>query len=135
MSTFYGGFDLMFQLFPVIFGLMFLLIAAIFVVALVKGISQWNSNNHSPVLTVDSIIVAKRTEVSRRHRRQGEMDTYSNVTSYYATFQFESGDRMELGMSGNEYGLLAEGDVGKVTFQGTRYLGFQREGMSESSHS
>lgn len=47
-------------------------------------------------------------------------------TSYYATFQVESGDRMELHVSGAEYGMLAEGDTGKLTFQGTRYLGFVR---------
>ena len=45
----------------------------------------------------------------------------------YATFQVESGDRMELSMTGTEYGLLAEGDRGKLTFQGTRYLGFERQ--------
>ena len=48
-------------------------------------------------------------------------------TTYYVTFQVESGDRMELNLSGQEYGLLAEGDRGKLTFQGTRYLGFERE--------
>ena len=30
-------------------------------------------------------------------------------------------------MTGTEYGLLAEGDRGKLTFQGTRYLGFERQ--------
>jgi len=25
-----------------------------------------------------------------------------------------------------EYGLLVENDIGKLTFQGTRYLGFER---------
>ena len=43
------------------------------------------------------------------------------------TFQVDSGDRMEFSVSGQEYGLLAEGDRGKLTFQGTRYLGFERE--------
>ena len=38
----------------------------------------------------------------------------------------ESGDRMELHLSGQEYGLLIEGDRGNLTFQGTRYLGFER---------
>ena len=52
-------------------------------------------------------------------------------TSYYATFQVESGDRMELSVTGTEYGLLAEGDRGKLTFQGTRYLGFERLGNVE----
>ena len=30
-------------------------------------------------------------------------------------------------MSGTEYGLLIEGDKGNLSFQGTRYLGFERE--------
>ena len=33
---------------------------------------------------------------------------------------------MELQLSGTEYGLLAEGDQGELSFQGTRYLGFER---------
>ena len=33
---------------------------------------------------------------------------------------------MELHVSGSEYGMLAEGDRGFLTFQGTRYLGFER---------
>ena len=45
---------------------------------------------------------------------------------YYVTFQVESGDRMELQMSGQDYGMLVEGDRGRLTFQGTRYLDFQR---------
>ena len=46
--------------------------------------------------------------------------------TYYVTFQVESGDRMELTVSGSDYGMLVEGDIGKLSFQGTRYLGFQR---------
>ena len=51
---------------------------------------------------------------------------HSTYTHYYATFEVESGDRMEFELRGSEYGLLAEGDLGKLTFQGTRYLGFER---------
>ena len=50
------------------------------------------------------------------------------ATSYYATFQVESGDRIEFLVSDMEYGMLAEGDRGMLTFQGTRYLNFRREG-------
>ena len=50
----------------------------------------------------------------------------SSSTSYYVTFEVESGDRMELSVSGSEYGMLAEGDTGTLKFQGTRYLGFER---------
>ena len=51
---------------------------------------------------------------------------HSTSTTYYVTFQVESGDRMELHLSGCEFGMLAEGDKGKLSFQGTRYLGFER---------
>lgn len=37
-------------------------------------------------------------------------------------FQIDSGDQMELTVRGSEYGILAEGDVGMLSFQGTRYL-------------
>ena len=120
---FYGGFT---QLFPILFGVIFLIVAVMIVVTLIRGISQWNSNNHSPVLTVEAMVTSKRQEVSHRHSNQNTIDTYTNFTSYYATFQVESGDRMELGVSGTEYGMLAEGDMGRLTFQGTRYLSFER---------
>ena len=48
-------------------------------------------------------------------------------TWYYATFEAESGDRMAFAVSGREYGLLAEGDKGRLTFQGTRFLGFEQQ--------
>ena len=34
--------------------------------------------------------------------------------------------RLLLAVDGSDYGLLVEGDTGKLSFQGTRYLGFQR---------
>ena len=119
----FGGFGM----FRVMFTIVFLLCTGTFVVILVKGISEWNKNNHSPRLTVPATIVAKRTNVSR-HRHNGANGHHHHHTSttYYVTFQVESGDRMELHLSGQEYGLLVEGDKGKLTFQGTRYLGFER---------
>ncbi len=123
MGFFYGGFDF----FSFIFTIMFVLVFGIFIATAVKGISQWNKNNHSPKLTVPATIVAKRTNVSR-HRHNGVNGHHHHTTSttYYVTFQVDSGDRMELRMTGQEYGLLIEGDRGNLTFQGTRYLGFER---------
>ena len=34
--------------------------------------------------------------------------------------------QMEFHVSGSDYGMLAEGDTGRLTFQGTRYLSFER---------
>ena len=90
--------------------------------------STWNKNNQSPRLTVDATVVAKRTDVTHHHNGDN-MATHS--TWYYATFQVESGDRMEFAVDGMEYGMLAEGDMGKLSFQGTRYLSFERERLSD----
>ena len=117
-----------FAVFELMFGIVFILVIGVFVVTIVKGIGQWNKNNHSPRLTVPATVVAKRTNVSHHHHNHGGagMHHTTHSTTYYVTFQVESGDRMELHLAGHEFGLLVEGDHGNLTFQGTRYLGFER---------
>ena len=119
----------MFGLFEIMFTLVFALVFGIFIVTAVKGLSQWNKNNHSPRLTVPATVVAKRTNVSRHHHAGSSthMAHTSTSTTYYVTFQVASGDRMELCVRGYEYGMLVEGDYGDLSFQGTRYLGFARK--------
>lgn len=120
-----SSFDLMFTLFPIFFMIVF----GIIVFGFIKGIAQWNKNNKSPVLTVDAKIVAKRSDVSYHHHNHGDNHAMNHTTSstyYYVTFQVESGDRIELPVPSNEFGILVEGDVGRLTFQGTRFKGFQR---------
>ena len=109
--------------FSIIFSITFLMILGVFIFLVIKGISQWNKNNHSPKLTVPVTVVTKRTKVSRHGGTNGHRHT---STSYYVTFQTKSGERMELRVAGREYGMIAEGDAGNLTFQGTRYLGFKR---------
>lgn len=123
IGSFGGGFEL----FGIMFAVVFLLFVITFVMVIVKGIGEWNKNNHSPRLTVPAAVVTKRTNVTR-HRSGGANDHhhYHTSTTYYVTFEVESGDRMELQMTGQEYGLLIEGDKGELSFQGTRYLGFER---------
>lgn len=107
--------------FEVLFFVIFALVIGIFLFTLIRGAAQWHKNNESPRLTVNASVVSRRTEVSG-----GGGDTMAS-TWYYATFEVESGDRMEFAVSGREYGLLAEGDGGRLTFQGTRFLGFERQ--------
>lgn len=116
------GFDFMFSVFPIIFVIMFVLILGVFIVTFIKGFSQWNKNNHSPRLTVQATVVSKRADVSS-HRHDNHTH---RSTSYFATFEVESGDRLELQLQGHEYGLIVEGDRGRLSFQGTRFLGFER---------
>lgn len=121
MGFFFGGG------FQVVFLLIFFCILGIFVVTIARGIGQWNKNNHSPRLTVDATVVAKRTDVPATIRSHAD-GTFASATTYYVTFEVESGDRMELSMPGEAFGMLAEGDSGKLSFQGTRFLGFERAG-------
>ena len=117
-----------FVLFRIMFILAFVLVIGMFLVFAVKGIAQWNQNNHSPRLTVPAVIVAKRTNVTRHHHSgAGGHHHHHTSTSYYVTFQFGGGDRMELLVSGSEYGMLVEVDQGDLSFQGTRYLSFVRK--------
>lgn len=122
MSRFFfgGGFE-------TIFFLMFFLVFGMIIFNLIRGVGEWNKNNHSPRLTVDATVVTKRYQVSHHHHdhADGGMHT-TQSTTYYVTFQVESGDRMELRVSGSEFGMLVEGDCGRLTFQGTRYIGFER---------
>lgn len=119
-----GGGDFMFTIFPLIFGIVFIAVLGIILVTAVRGIGQWHKNNQSPVLTVEATMVTKRTNVSRHH--SAGTDHHHTSTTYYATFEVASGDRMELPVSAQEYGILVEGDQGKLTFQGTRYHSFER---------
>ena len=121
MSFFFGS------LFPIFFILMFLLVFGGIVVTMIRGIGQWSKNNNSPRLTVEATVISKRGDVSHHHHNNGGTMHTTTSTTYYVTFQVQSGDRMELRVSGYEYGMLAEGDFGDLTFQGTRYLGFARK--------
>lgn len=116
-----------FEVFQTLFMIVFVLFLVVFITTFVKGISQWNRNNHSPKLKVDAVVVTKRTNVSHHHHNQGNgIHHTTHSTTYYVTFQVESGDRMELQVADREYGFLVEGDRGRLIFQGTRYLGFER---------
>ena len=121
------GFGYGFDMFSIMFTIVFVLVIGTFIVTAVRGISQWNKNNNSPRLTVQATVVAKRTNVSHHNHADANGHHHHHTsTSYYVTFQVQSGDRMELHMSGREYGMLVEGDKGMLSFQGTRYLGFER---------
>lgn len=122
------GFGVTFSIMQVIMLLVFVLVLGSIIVTLIRGVGEWNKNNQSPKLTVPATVVAKRSDVHRYPVSTGNVQTMHTSTYYYATFQVESGDRMEFEISDMEYGMLAEGDRGMLTFQGTRYLNFRREG-------
>lgn len=102
-----------------IFGILFFIL---FFAVLAKNIAQWFKNENSPKLTVPAKIVDMRRKTHHHHSSGHHHHTHS----YHITFEVESGDRMELKVTRWEYDSLTVGDSGKVSFQGTRYLGFER---------
>lgn len=113
MSVGFGAFGIIFSLFFVV---VFVFIVGMFIYVISTNVKKANSNRNSPRLSVDATVVSKRDQV------RGE-NTY---TYYFATFEFESGDRTELELQGQESGMLVEGDRGQLTFQGTKFISFVR---------
>lgn len=125
----FGGFGgIMFSIVPVIVILGFIFVFGTIIVHSIQGAKQWKRNNESPVLTVDATVVTKRADVHHHHHNTGtdNMHHMSSSTTYFVTFEVASGDRMEFKIRDTEYGMLVEKDMGRLTFQGTRYLGFER---------
>lgn len=114
--------SILFTLVPLFIGAVFVIVIGAMVVSVFRGISQWFSNNQQPVQTAPARVATKRQHVSG-----GGHDT-SASTHYYVTFeQTANGDRQEFSVDSRLYSGLAEGDFGRLTFQGTRFHGFERD--------
>ena len=123
------GFSIVETLFPLVFLLMFGFALYTLISSIAARAQEKRKNDASPRLTVPASVVTKRAQVGTTHHHNAATNTggtYYN-TKYFATFQFESGERLELSVSPGEYGMLVEGDRGQLSFQGTRYLGFARK--------
>lgn len=131
MGQLWFGFSGM-DLFAGFFTLTFICFFGFFIYTMIaqarRASKQRRMDDAAPRLTVEARVVTKRTEVdSHRHHNSATHTGYTSYsTNYYATFQFESGDRLELAVNGLDYGMLVEGDHGQLSFQGSRFLGFMR---------
>ena len=88
-----------FNVMDVIFPIMFIVVAGFIVVTIIKGISQWNDNNHAPRLTVEAKVVAKRTNITHRLGKMMEdirhgktpNEAYEKNVGTYGRFSKEQG--------------------------------------------
>ncbi len=120
-----------FAFLPFLFFLFFVFILLLTLGIVLRAAKQNMYNRSQPVLSVSARVLARRTNLgSHGSPTRG----HSVNTSYYVTFEVESGDRMEFAMPGAEFGLLVEGDYGKLTFQGRKYLGFIRDAQQTPFH-
>lgn len=123
------GYETGFDMFSIMFFIVFALIVGTIIINAIKGISEWSNNNKQPILDINCKVVSKKISVSHTNSHTDSSGVHhgsSSHTSYYVTFEFESKDRTEFCVNGKEYGMIAEGDYGKLKFQGTRFLEFNR---------
>ncbi|WP_277469267.1 MULTISPECIES: DUF2500 domain-containing protein [unclassified Paenibacillus] len=115
----------MFDLTGTVIPIFLVVMIGIVAVSAGRGLFQWSRNNSSPMLTIPARIVSKRSEV-RQQQLQDDSQSSRTSTTYYLTYELQDGERMEFKVDGSEFGMSAEGDRGLLTYQGTRYHGFQR---------
>jgi hypothetical protein len=97
------------SVYPVLFFIVIAAIVGIILFAFFKMIRK----RTLPLLMVDARVVSKRSETEEN----GE-------EVFFVAFDLPTGDRMELRASREESEMLAEGDEGKVSFQGIRFVAF-----------
>ena len=113
---------------PIFFPLLSFIIMAIIVFGVIffTMIKQWNKNRYSPKLVVNAKVVEKRIKISKFLNQGGEIPRDEEFESCYVIFQLDNGEQIELWVKRSIYLKLSKGDRGKLSFQGTKYLGFEK---------
>lgn len=106
---------------PAFIALVWLIILGTIAWRVWKAWDQRRTNQAEPVLTFPARVIGKRDSVS------GGGEHSRAHTSYFVTFERLDLQRIELQMEGPEFGMLAIGDTGRLTHQGTWYQGFVRD--------
>ena len=120
----YGTMDL-------VFPIMVIAVIAGVIFTFAKGMQEWNDNNKSPLLIVSAKVVGKRQNtVQHNQPNVGDMSgahgyTVIMDTTYYVSFEIESGDRREFIVDGSKYNILSEENEGKLSFKGTKFISFE----------
>jgi hypothetical protein len=111
----------MFTLVPLFIMGVFVMLIGTFVVRAFQVVTRWQENNSEPILTVPARVATKRFQVV------GAGSDSMVGTWYYITFEaMPDGLRQEFAVNPRDYSGLAEGDVGQLTYQGTRFQSFAR---------
>lgn len=103
--------NIIFTVFPIFFFMVF----GFIILVIVKAAKQSQAYKKEPRVTAYAKVLEKRDHVS------------NGYSHYYATFEFKTGDRIELRIPHDRTGLLVEGDEGDLTFQGDMFIDFGNE--------
>lgn len=128
MDPFGGKLSLLFNVFPFLFIIAFVVIIG----SIVYGLFRKARNASAPQETSYARIVTKRTEVrshinhNHHHHHNHAGVSSSSRTYYYITLEFDNGARREYLDVKGLYGLVVEGDTGYAATQGEWIVAFER---------
>lgn len=100
------------------------MLAIVLLMAVAKLTSMVNieaKEGKKPVYNMEAVVKGKRTLV--------EADPENPAipkTTYFLTFHKRDGNRIEMQVPGEDYGLAAEGDEGILVWQGDEFIVFKR---------
>jgi hypothetical protein len=120
----FSRFTLFSALFAVVFFGIFILIGYM----LVKSFAERSRNNSSPIVTSRVTITAKTTNTAYRGNYiPDNINVQTPYNTYFITFEFVNGNRAEFNVPRSDYAYISEHDTGILTYQGSRYINFERE--------
>ena len=108
--------------------LVILLSSIIIITSIIIIIVNWLKNKLSPKVVVQSTISNKYMKKNNVYR-QGDFAPgihLREIITYYVTFNIESGEDIEFRVSKSKYLKLKKGNKGKLTYQGGRFIRFDR---------
>ena len=112
----------------ILFAVLFLIASGGIAAIIVTGVVRKKRNDRAAQTTVDASVLEKHTTV-QRHPVAGDTTGahgYTRFTSRHVTFL--TADRAQRTFEVDETvdDALTEGDIGRLTYQGTRFVGFVR---------
>ena len=102
-------------------GAMLAIILLMLVAKLTSLVNVEEKEGRKPVYSMEATVKGKRTLV--------EADPENPAvpkTTYFVTFHKRDGNRIELIVPGEDYGMAAEGDEGILVWQGNEFVVFKR---------
>lgn len=102
-------------------GGMLAIVLLMLVAKLTSMVNVEEKEGKKPVYSMEAVVKGKRTLV------EADPDNLTvPKTTYYLTFHKRDGNRVELQVPGEDYGLAAEGDEGILVWQGDEFIVFKR---------
>jgi len=111
---------------PILIGLVFAAILGTAAYQLIKKTRQSSRDDSLPVLTALATVSGTRTNTITQPADINPKYKVEPSTKFFATFRLQAGQSLEFELSNVQFAPLAEGQQGTLTFQGTRYLGFEK---------